>query len=322
MKRWIALGITLSLLAAILISVDRARLWEALSQTHPGWFAAALGMFVPQIAVISHRWRQLIGRLAPIGWGESVRLVLASQSMNLVLPSKMGDLAKAWFLKRSGALDLARATQVVVLEKLLDVAALCAWMLAGLGLAMLKRGEAGFGAVHGPMGALAALLGAVGAGAVAALYFVPLARIPFYERATAWLGTKPRLGKLHRLAASSHEVMALLQEPGAGRLRIVGWSLLIWGLHLVQIYFFFRSLGAVVPGAAFVAFMPLALFVGLLPFSIAGIGTRDAAVIFLFGAWQPAAVMAGAGWYLTLRYLVPAAAGLPFLHRYLGMQKE
>jgi hypothetical protein len=46
-------------------------------------------------------------------------------------------------------------------------------------------------------------------------------------------------------------------------------------------------------------------------------GTRDAAIIFLFGLYHPPELLAGVGFYVSLRYLVPAAAGLPFLPRCL-----
>ncbi len=318
-KRLFALAVTLALVGVILASVDRARLWAALRETRPGWFAAALAMFIPQIAVISHRWRRMIGALAPIAPGEATRLVLASQSMNLILPSKMGDLTKAWFLTRSGRLDLGRATQVVVMEKLLDVAALCAWMLLGLGWAAWRGAALNFGPALYPLAGAGAALGLTAVAGVAALYFIPPARLPVFARGLAILARHPRLAKLHRLAASSHEVMALLQSAEARRGRIVALSLLIWALHLIQIYFFFLSLRAAVPLEAFLAFMPLAIFIGLLPLSIAGIGTRDAAVILLFSPYHPASTLAGAGFYLTLRYLIPAAAGLPFLNRYLAL---
>ena len=68
--------------------------------------------------------------------------------------------------------------------------------------------------------------------------------------------------------------------------------------------------------------MPLAMFVGLLPISLFGVGTRDAAIIYLFSAYHPAEVMAGVGLYVSLRYFVPAAAGLPFLQHYLSLTRE
>jgi len=265
----------------------------------------------------------MIGTVAPVSYGESVRLVLAGQSMNLVLPSKMGDLTKAYFLKRSGTLDLARSTQVVVLEKMLDVAALCVWMLLGLigavGVALFRSGGLQFGPGFWPLAAAAASLGVTAVLTVAAVYFSPADRLPWERRWVDFLAGKPRRAKRHRLFATGHEVMGLLQGAQGRRGTIIGLSLLIWLLHLAQIYVFFLSLNAPVPLGAFGAFLPLAIFVGLLPFSIAGIGTRDAAVILLFSPYHAAGVLAGVGFFLSLRYIVPAACGLPFLNRYLSL---
>ncbi|MBI3736693.1 hypothetical protein HY256_09305, partial [Candidatus Sumerlaeota bacterium] len=35
-----------------------------------------------------------------------------------------------------------------------------------------------------------------------------------------------------------------------------------------------------------------------------------------------AAVLAGVGLYVNLRYLIPALSGLPFLHHYMGVKPE
>ncbi len=317
MKRIVALAITVALVGIILFSVDRAQLARTLLATNLAWFGVALLFFIPQILAISHRWRLMVSNLTPVSLGECVRLVLASQSMNLVLPAKMGDLSKAYFLKRTGALDLARGAQVVVMEKMLDVAALCVWMLLGLWVALARRTAVGFGPALYPLAAACAGVGFAAIAVVAVAYFIPPERFPLYGRTLAFLARRPRLAKIHRFLSASPQVMALLRRGKAGPATIIAWSLVIWLLHLAQIWVFFISLHAIVPAEAMVAFVPLAIFIGLLPFSIAGIGTRDAAVILLFSAWHPASVMAGVGFFLTLRYIIPASAGLPFLHRYM-----
>jgi uncharacterized membrane protein YbhN (UPF0104 family) len=62
----------------------------------------------------------------------------------------------------------------------------------------------------------------------------------------------------------------------------------------------------------------LAILVGLLPFTFAGIGTRDAAIVFFYRSFLSAPVAAALGLLFTLRYLVPALAGLPLLGRYMA----
>ncbi|MGI8908874.1 MAG: lysylphosphatidylglycerol synthase transmembrane domain-containing protein [Candidatus Sumerlaeaceae bacterium] len=313
MKRLAALAITVVILALLFWKVDQPKLWQNLRQTHWGWFAAAMLAFVPQVLVIAWRWKRLVDVFTQLKLGESVRLVLASQTMNLVLPSKMGDLSKGYFLSRRGLLDLTRAMNVVVFEKLLDVATLAGVMLLGVAALLASNGETD---LQTRAALVAAVIGCAAVAGVAALYFVPTRYIPGFTRGLQWLDGKPKLRKLHTLAATGHDVIHMLQSHGARRAEIVAMSMLIWCLHLVQIYFFFRSLGAAAPLAQFATLVPLAIFIGLLPISIAGFGTRDAALIALFPGF-PGEVMLGVAMYVNLRYILPAACGMPFLHKYM-----
>lgn len=318
MKRIIAAIVSLGVLVALLLAVDLRTLAGTFRTTQWGWFAVAILMFVPQVLVISMRWRRLVGVLAPISLGEAVSLILASQTMNLVLPSKMGDLTKALFLKRTGTLDLKRATNVVVFEKMLDVAVLAGVMVVGVALLLachaLQPAQVGGALLAGGMGLCAVFL-------VAAAYFIPPAMIPGFARARAFLGRGRKLGKLAAFLDSGHDVISLLQSRGARRGRVLAMSLLIWALHLVQIWFFFRSVGVNPPLTQFASMVPLAIFIGIVPVTIGGFGTRDAAMVYLFSQYPKEAMLAAA-LYVDLRYILPSIAGIPFLNRYILWESE
>ena len=105
MKRLIALGVTIVLLVILYTRVDRDALRAGIAATRPDIFLAAIAMFIPQTLVQALRWRWLVGLFTPLGWGEAISLILASQTMNLVLPSKAGDT----FLSTTIFLTSARA---------------------------------------------------------------------------------------------------------------------------------------------------------------------------------------------------------------------
>ncbi len=318
MKRIFALAVTIALFALLFHKVDRPALFANLRATHAGWFSLAIAMFVPQVWAIALRWRRLVRVFTPISWNESVGLILASNTMNLVLPSKLGDLSKGYFLYRTGALDLKRSMNVVVFEKMLDVASLAAFMLAGVVL-MLARG--GALPVALPAVLAAAGIGLLAVGLVAALYVIPLNSFPGMPALMRFLGSRPKLHRFRDLLQSSHEVLALLRAKGAQPWTIVVLSGLIWVFHLVQISFFFLALGAAAPLGQFASLVPLAIFVGLLPLSIGGFGTRDTALILFFPQFAPS-VMLGVALYVNLRYILPAVAGIPYLMRYMAYAKE
>jgi len=59
----------------------------------------------------------------------------------------------------------------------------------------------------------------------------------------------------------------------------------------------------------------MAILIGLLPVTFAGIGTRDAAMLYFLGPITGNGVALAIGVFATLRYIVVAAAGLPFIVR-------
>jgi len=314
MKRIITLILAVVLISLLVAHVDAPALAAHLRKTHLGWLAVALLLFIPQIATIAWRWKQMVSVFSPLALPESVRLILASQSMNLLLPSKMGDLSKGYFLARGGALDLPRAMSIVVFEKMLDVATLAAFMLGGLALLMVR--QASHSLVHGSALFAATGIGVFAVGVVALLYFVPLHAIPLSAKPLDWLAVRPQLRKVHTLLTGSHEVLAMLQSRGARRGEILSLSALIWMWHLVQIYCFFRAVGNAPGAGEFASMVPLAIFVGLLPLTIAGFGTRDAALVAFFPQF-PEASMLAAAFFVNLRYLLPAAVGIAFLKQYI-----
>lgn len=62
----------------------------------------------------------------------------------------------------------------------------------------------------------------------------------------------------------------------------------------------------------FSVFVPLAIFVGLIPITIAGFGTRDASLLLFFPELPQQGILAIA-LFINLRYIVPALVGLPFV---------
>jgi hypothetical protein len=292
--RLLPLGLAVVLLAVIYARVDVTRVVGALRAADPLWLLLAFACFVPQIAVTALRWRWLVRGAAPIGRWESCRQVLASSTLNLITPSKLGDFAKAWFVARGSTVPLRQAVSFALAEKLLDLWALSAVLL---GATWLR------GAPADPLIFPALLLagGVFAAGALALLAPLPdrlVRRLPGRAAALplAWNAAR-------RLA---------LAGPGR-RAGIATVSLGLWLLHVAQIHLFFLAVGAAPPPLKIYALVPVAILVGLLPITQGGFGTRDAALIHLFAAEAAPAVLAAVGLLTGTRYLVPGLIGLRFL---------
>lgn len=302
MKQLTSLSISLLILALLWGHIDARAILVAMRDADPLWLAGGIAWVVPLTLVTAWRFA-LLSRTA-LGLADATRLILSASTLNLVLPSKMGDLAKAWVLHSRYDFDGRRALALVVFEKLVDLAALLFWGVAAL-----------FLAARGPLLPIAA----GGLGLVLALLLLLLSPTALTARALRWTGRRLPFGAGKQFGQFADQWDALTgwfwHERARGALV---WlvSLALWLGHLVQIWMFARALGPSVPLGGSMAAAALAILVGLLPFTMAGIGTRDAALVFLYAAWLSPASGAALGVLATMRYVIPAIAGLPFMRDY------
>lgn len=300
-KRLIGIAVSLVLIAVLWSSVDFAAIVAAARRADQLWFWAAVAMVVPLTLATSERFRVLAA--GSVGLGTSIRLILSASTLNLVLPSKMGDIAKAWVLRRRDGMSDARALTLMVFEKMLDMMSL----LAMGSVALLVAG------MDFP-GAWLALL--VVAGGAVTLFCVTLpglmARLPLRQL----LGKRQLPAKLASVAGAWGDLTRSFWADRPRALAILGGSLLIWVGHLLQIWLFARAIAPAIPFPETATFGTLAILAGLLPFTFAGVGTRDAALVLLFAPWLSGGEAALLGLFATLRYVLPAVAGLPFVGDY------
>jgi glycosyltransferase 2 family protein len=318
-KRLISIGVSLAILVVIYWKIDLAKLAAVFGQCDRLWLAISLGMVVPITLATAWRLQQLMPRsgvdLATpargLSFTEANRLILAASVLNMVLPSKMGDIAKAYFMRDRGQLDGSLALSLVVFEKACDMLSLLLWCTVGL--LLFPRRDLLFGVMT-----IAIALGL-------AFGVLMLGSIGF---AKAGFGLGRRLlpgkmqGKIDRMAESWEQMHGYFWSDRRRLLTVTMTSVFIWFLHLLQIWFFIVALRASVPLLTSLALSPLAILAGLLPLTFAGVGTRDAALIAFYGPYFPAATGAALGVLCTSRYVMPAIGGLPFLNRYLGLVKR
>ncbi len=317
MKKLLSLAISLGLLALIYWKIDFTKLGPVFAGSHPGWMAASLGMVIPLTMLTAWRFQQLAPPEARLGFGEANRLILSASVLNLILPSKMGDIAKALFLplRRSLALSL------VVFEKACDMLSLLVWCVFGLAWVRFNGGQALAAFRSESVFWLCALV--VGGSLALGLLLLGSQRFAgFFFSLAAKIAPGKMKQKIGKLADSWREMHGYFWAS-KGRLALVsGTSLFIWLLHLLQIWLFILALRAACPFVANLALSALAILAGLLPLTFAGVGTRDAALVLLYTPYFSAPVAAALGLLCTARYVLPAIGGIPFFQRYLARVKE
>ncbi|HIK40993.1 lysylphosphatidylglycerol synthase transmembrane domain-containing protein [Thermoleptolyngbya sp. M55_K2018_002] len=338
MKRLVSILVSGVILLLIYWKIDFAGLIRVFRECDRLWMAISLGMVIPLTMLTAWRLQMLMPdsrgsglevrsqalepdlmpdpwnlkpELSRLGFWEANQLILAASSLNMVLPSKMGDIAKAYFMRDRGHLTGSLALSLVVFEKACDMLSLLLWCVFGLLLYPQKDWLFWVMTVSVLSGLLLGLL----------LLGWPRFAQFFFRQAEQHLPKK--LGKkLVTLSHSWQEMHDYFWGDRPHLAKISALSIFIWFLHLLQIWFFILALKAWVPFVTNLALSPLAILAGLLPLTFAGVGTRDAALILFYAPYFNAATAAALGVLCTSRYFIPAIAGLPFLGQSLSVARE
>lgn len=303
MKTLIAGILSILIMAVIFSRIDLGEFRQYVLNMNPGLFAAAVLFFVPQVLVSAYRWSVMVRHQVRISLWESAKLTLAANALNILLPSRVGDLSKAYFAGRHGKLEMKRGMNVVFFEKYIDLASLGVVILTGIFFQKIwdQPTFLGFG------------FSLFMIGIFPLLYFLNLRRHlarPIFKK-------NRLLGKVKVFLEDTQEYLNEIR----GHRRELGWilsiSIFLWFLHLIQFYLIFLALHSSVSVFNVFRLVPLAILVGLVPLTVAGVGTRDSAMIYLFAPYESVALMAGVGLFASLRYFVPGVLGLPFLNHYI-----
>lgn len=249
--------------------------------------ATLLVLLVP----IVHAWRfraVLVATGYPVCPWRAFVLTMATWPVGAITPSKSGDLLKAYYLRREVPAAVTMGT--VLAERMVDVAV---WgVVAMIGSMLFSH--------LGIIAFSAAVLG----GVLAFFLLAPQARrLPLKH---SWLE------RIDRLLSSTYALFRLPRLLAT----TIGLTVVNCLVTVLVTAILFDAVGARVPFFYTLAGLPPAMFAGLLPFTIGGMGTRDSVLILLFEGYATAAQALSVGilYAFLFRWLL-SCLGLPFLQR-------
>lgn len=303
-KKIFPFAVSIFLLTWVFNQIDRKDFFDNFIDIKISWVSAALFLFIPQILLMIFRWHILVRNQTNTLFRESCSLVLAAQTLNMFTPSKMGDIAKSFFLKKHLNVPLKTGLSIVVFEKVLDIIMIALWMLLGFFMSLPEM----------IMGWTGLVVGLIIIGFALVYFIFQFNDIPLFFRERASINLLIKINKL--LESSRRYVSNSIMNGIAVRALIL--SFFLWFLHILQFAFFFEALSSSIPWVSIFCGVPIAIIIGILPISFAGIGTRDIAFLTIFSQWDSMSLLVCVGIFSHLRYLVPGILGIPVVHRYLS----
>lgn len=265
-RPWLVRLIGIGLLILLLVRLDLSQAARILSAALPLPLLFAAVLLLPLIAIKTLRWLGYLG--AEVQWrnfSHGLRVYFGGLFVGFVTPGRLGEFARAYFVRHHTGGSIPRALLTVLVDRLFDLAVLC---LVG-GLALLSLPVA------------SVYLRALGWLLVTAAGLLP---------AMIEMAARGKLGPLRVLAGSTP--LAGLAERGfsglealpAGRwLPATLLTLVAYGVFFGQGLLLARSLSLGLGFAAVAQCLALASLAALLPISISGLGTREWVVTLYLG---------------------------------------
>ena len=309
-KRFISVVISVAILLYIYVQIDIANLLQIFQNCDRIMLGIGIAMVVPITLITAWRLQQLVPNHS-LGLLEANRLILGASVLNMVLPSKMGDIAKAYFMAERSGVSGGLAIAISVFEKACDLLSLLLWCVFGLILYPAKDTL------------FWTMTGGVASGLTLGLLLLSSKQFAnlFFQQAI-FLVPKSLKSKLQKMQSDWGKMHGLFWNDKGHLFLITSTSVFIWFLHLLQIWLFILALKTTVPFVVSLALSPLSILAGLLPLTFAGIGTRDAAIIYFYQDYLNQATGAALGLLCTSRYFIPALIGLPFLGQMMAATKK
>ena len=294
------------LLGFLYSRLDVRLIAQALLRADRLWLAISIAIILPITALRAARFLWVAPAGALPGLAEALRLTLVASALNLFAPAKAGDLVKGYFVAKRSDTSPGVALALVIYERVCDLFALIFWCVLGwvIGQPLAARLGAPFWVLLGVCGAGCAIL--LLSDRAAALVRAIVTRVR----------PRGRLGALLGLAEGWPDLLLLLRKR---RRWIVLISLGLWLAHLFQIWLFTVALSTDVPFFVCASLSAVALMAGQVPFTLAGLGARDVALVLLMSPYMPLESAAALGILIVTRGLIPALIGMPFTWPYVSL---
>lgn len=304
-RYFLLIGIVLFL--AILLNLDLNKLGAIILAANPFLFALAVALALTTAVLKGVRWKFIIRAHGfEYGWLDSIKGFFIGFLISIITPGRVGDFARALYLKQKSK-SLGGAISTVFIDRIIDLAT-----LFSLGFIAVVYFAVFLKITVIPIEYLAIIFSA----------FLVLLFL-FLRKSVTGFVLKPFFNFLvpekykGTMRASFddfyHYVAKAVKHKGIMSIA-VGITLFDWWLSITIAFVIALALNLPIPYLFMLVTVPIISLLDLLPVSVSGIGTRDAAVIFLFSFYAVAAEQAIAFslLYLAAGYVFTALVGALF----------
>jgi glycosyltransferase 2 family protein len=294
------LGVSGALVAVLLWQIDVSRTVDLVVSSSPGYLLAALAIWVATTWLLAWRWQILLaskGIHEPLGW--LTKLYFLGYAAGQVLPTSIGgDALRIVEHARRRRNARGEAAGAVLMERVLGAAGTLLLVAVGLAIAAGRYPDLGFFVWIEAISVLFVAMGLV---------------LVFSRRSRTLLETWIfPLGRRIRIERALNSVYGALHgyraQPGAVA-AVLAITVFVQFVRVLAIWMCGEAVGVDLSPLVYIILGPLLFLVMLIPFTINGLGAREAFFVAFLSRFDVDADSAFAIGFLF--YAVTIAAAIP-----------
>ena len=253
----ISRGVFSAIFITLLIEViELGEIFKTFWQGDPVLIGAALALSPAILALKGFRWHLLVKKSGATYWN-SLKMVMAGLTLGMFTPGRLGEISRLVFMKRGFRVH---GIGWLIGEKIFEVITCGMYSVYGAHLVFGPTVSIGLAVICG------------------VFFFFSLLNIShiYWKRAAC---------VVERFEWIANVLKALVQFDRRIVFSLFGINLIFYFLAFLQLYFLLNAFHPVAPFSVVFMF-PLTILINVIPFpTIAGIGPREAAAVFLFGQY-------------------------------------
>ncbi|HYE82826.1 MAG TPA: lysylphosphatidylglycerol synthase transmembrane domain-containing protein [Clostridia bacterium] len=240
---------------------------ESLAQLDYGWVLLAIFLYTFDMVLRAFRWKFVLkGNGIHISITDSFLAYNLGNSLNIIVPAKMGDIARSYYLKKKHAIGYSRTLPATFLDRVFDVLGVYVVLLF-CGIYIMARTR------------LEAWLYYTFAAGIAALVITVAAMELLFKKK----GMLERIGngKMRSLIYSLLEAFSGSFRDKGNFAILLACSVVIWLCEGVFSYFIFISMGQYMNPFIIIFATMIAILTKVIPVTPGGIGVFEGTMVLM-----------------------------------------
>lgn len=290
---------SISVLILLLFKVNVVKVLNTIKIADPLLLIIALliSSFV-NIFVAADKYKRILGSMnCPISLKESSFIVCGSGPLRLMFPFKSGEVIKAIYLSKHRNLPIGRGISSILFDKVLNLMGTCFFLFLGIFLIDVNLPKE----------------------IIFLMITLPILFFLFPQiRNLALIFLKRIHVKLFRFL---EELISTFGEiKFKSRIYLLIYAIFFQSSELINAYLIFTAYGVKISLFHIIAFIPIIVLISNIPIAASGLGTREAAILFLFSKFARADKLLSVGITLSfIEYIFPALIGIFIMKRFLSV---